>query len=102
MISLSGLICGLVLARSVHAVVIDEEVNQGIPQTGLDTSNWTAGVLPPLADMFTVNDFQIAAKNALSASDYAQYRTGTLDETSMNALWKHIQNLTDLTHYSLR
>jgi len=83
---LSGLIYGLALAQSVRAVVIDEEVDQGIPPTGLDTSKWTTGVLPPLEDMFTVNDFQIAAKNALSPSDYAQYRTGTLDETSMVAL----------------
>jgi hypothetical protein len=85
---LSGLVCGLALAQSVHAVVIDEEVNEGIPSTGLDTSNWTAGVLPPIADMFTLNDFQIAAKNALSPADYAQYRTGTLDETSMKSLEK--------------
>jgi hypothetical protein len=63
---LSGLVCGLALAQSVHAVVIDEEVN----------------------DMFTLNDFQIAAKNALSPADYAQYRTGTLDETSMKSLEK--------------
>lgn len=83
---LSGLVCGLALAQSVHAVDLDQEVNEGIPATGLDTSNWTTGVLPDIADMFTLNDFQIAAKNALSPRDYTQYRTGTLDETSINAL----------------
>jgi hypothetical protein len=29
-----------------------------------------------------VNDFQMAAKNFLSPQDYAEYRTGALDETS--------------------
>lgn len=80
---LSGLACGLALAQSIGAVFIDQELNEGIPDTGLDTSSWTAGALPNISDMFTLNDFQIAAKNTMSAKDYAQYRTGTLDETSM-------------------
>ncbi|KAH6645342.1 FMN-dependent alpha-hydroxy acid dehydrogenase [Truncatella angustata] len=79
---LSGLVCGLALTQSVHAVDIDQEANEGIPATGLDTTNWTTGVLPDLAEMFTLNDFQIAAKNVLSPRDYTQYRTGTLDETT--------------------
>lgn len=79
---LSGLASGLALAHSVYAVDIDQESSQGIPNTGLDTSNWTAGELPDIDDMVTVNDFQIAAKNFLSAKYYTQYRTGALDETS--------------------
>ncbi|KAK6068338.1 hypothetical protein SCUP515_09624 [Seiridium cupressi] len=85
---LSGLACGLaVLTSSVYAVDIDQEVTHGIPDTGLDTSNWTAGQLPDLDDMLTLNDFQIAAKNVLSGKYYTQYRTGALDEiTYLNNL----------------
>lgn len=83
---LSGLACGLALAQSIGAAVIDQELDEGIPDTGLDTSSWTTGVLPNISDLFTLNDFQIAAKNTMAPGDYAQYRTGTLDETSMKAL----------------
>jgi hypothetical protein len=79
---LHGLACGLALAHSVYAVDLDQEVTEGIPDTGLDTSSWTTGVLPDLADMISVNDFQMAAKNFMSAKYYTQYRTGALDETS--------------------
>ncbi|KAH8196254.1 hypothetical protein TruAng_009579 [Truncatella angustata] len=78
----SGVACGLALAQSVSAAVIDQEVSQGIPDTGLDTSSWTTGTLPNISDMITLNDFQIAAKNYLSARYYTQYRTGALDETT--------------------
>lgn len=83
---LPGLACGLALVQSIGAVVIDQELDEGIPDTGLDTSSWTTGVLPNISDLFTLNDFQIAAKNTMAPGDYAQYRTGTLDETSMKAL----------------
>ncbi|KAI0155638.1 FMN-dependent alpha-hydroxy acid dehydrogenase [Pestalotiopsis sp. NC0098] len=79
---LSSLASGLALARSVYAVDIDQEVSEGIPDTGLDTSSWTAGELPDIDEMVTVNDFQIAAKNFLSGKYYTQYRTGALDETT--------------------
>lgn len=79
---LSSLACGLALAQSVCAADIDQETSQGIPDTGLDTSSWTTGQLPDIDDMITLNDFQIAAKNYLSAKYYTQYRTGALDETS--------------------
>lgn len=81
---LSGLACGLALVNSIYAVDLDQEVDEGIPDTGLDTSSWTAGQLPDIDDMITLNDFQIAAKNFLSAKYYTQYRTGALDETSNN------------------
>jgi hypothetical protein len=81
---LSGLACGLALTRSVCAVDLDQEVTEGIPDTGLDTSSWTTGVLPDIGDMISLNDFQMAAKNYMSAKYYAQYRTGALDETSTN------------------
>lgn len=84
---LSGLACGLALARSVIAVDLDQEVDEGIPDTGLDTSTWTAGELPDIDDMITLNDFQIAAKNYLSPRYYTQYRTGALDETSRSSLF---------------
>jgi hypothetical protein len=52
------------------AVTIDME---GLPDTGLDTSNWTTGVLPPLEDIWDLNDMQIAAKNVLSGKFYGQF-----------------------------
>lgn len=63
-----------------NAVVIDME---GLPDTGLDTSSWTTGTLPPIADCVDLNDLQIAAKNTLAPADYAYYRTAALDEISM-------------------
>ncbi|THX63476.1 FMN-dependent alpha-hydroxy acid dehydrogenase [Aureobasidium pullulans] len=64
------------------AVQIDTE---GLPDTGLDTSSWQTGVAPPIADLVDANDFQIAAKNALSDRHYAYYRTAALDEITYNA-----------------
>ena len=70
------------LFSQVQSADIDQEVNEGIADTGLNTSTWVAGKAPPISDMITVNDFQIAAKNTLSPYYYAYYRTAALDETS--------------------
>lgn len=67
------------LASSATAVTIDTE---GLPDTGLDTSAWATGTLPPISDSVDLNDLQIAAKNTLSAANYAYYRTAALDEIS--------------------
>ncbi len=75
-------ILALGLSAAAYAAVVDQELDEGIADTGLDTGPWTAGQVPPLEDMITVNDFQIAAKNALSGRNYAYYRTAALDETS--------------------
>lgn len=64
------------------AVTIDME---GLPDTGLDTSSWTTGVLPPLDDIWDLNDMQIAAKNVLSKKFYASYRTAALNEYTYQA-----------------
>lgn len=66
----------------VSAVTIDAE---GLPDTGLDTSSWTNGTLPPLDDMVNLNDMQLAAKNTLAPKDYAYYRTAALDEITYTA-----------------
>jgi hypothetical protein len=63
-----ALLCSLL--QPAFAVTIDME---GLPDTGLDTSNWTTGVLPPLDDMWDLNDMQIAAKNVLSGKYYGQF-----------------------------
>jgi hypothetical protein len=57
------------LARilSTLAFNIDQE---GLPDTGLNTSTWQTGQLPPLDDIFDLNDMQIAAKNTLSPKSY--------------------------------
>ncbi|KAJ7866657.1 FMN-dependent alpha-hydroxy acid dehydrogenase [Mycena leptocephala] len=68
--------------RPALAVTIDME---GLPDTGLDTSNWTTGVLPPLEDIWDLNDMQIAAKNVLSGKFYASYRTAALNEYTYQA-----------------
>ncbi|CAE6507311.1 unnamed protein product [Rhizoctonia solani] len=76
--------------------VIDTE---GLPDTGLDTTSWVLGKVPPLDDIFNLHDMQLAAKNALSRSDYelhveAFYRTGALDDMTYNAnlgIWKNIK-----------
>lgn len=73
------------LSRAVYGADVDQELDEGIADTGLDTGPWTTGQVPPLADMITVNDFQIAAKNALSGRNYAYYRTAALDETSTSS-----------------
>ncbi|KAJ7231325.1 FMN-dependent alpha-hydroxy acid dehydrogenase [Mycena rebaudengoi] len=67
---------------STLAATIDME---GLPDTGLDTSGWTAGVLPSLSDIWDLNDIQIAAKNVLSEKYYASYRTGALNECTYQA-----------------
>ncbi|RYO90032.1 hypothetical protein DL764_008500 [Monosporascus ibericus] len=82
------------LSKVAYAAVIDQELDEGIPDTGLDTGPWTAGQVPPIAQMITANDFQIAAKNSMRARDYAYFRTGVLDEiTYINNLniWKKIR-----------
>ncbi|SJL04086.1 related to CYB2-lactate dehydrogenase cytochrome b2 [Armillaria ostoyae] len=95
---------------------------EGLPDTGLDTSNWVAGVLPPLEEMWTLNDMQIAAKNVIAKRHYgefftrivetwslsdlsplfiAYYRTGALDEITYQAnlnIWKSVR----LNGYSFR
>lgn len=64
------------------AVDIDTE---GLPNTGLDTSSWTTGTAPSIDDLVNLHDIQIAAKNTLSARNYAYYRTAALDEVSYQA-----------------
>ncbi|KAL1297943.1 hypothetical protein AAFC00_006456 [Neodothiora populina] len=79
------------LAGLAAAVVIDME---GLPDTGLDTSSWTTGTLPPIADCVDLNDLQIAAKNTLSPANYAYYRTAALDEITYKAnlfIWEKIR-----------
>ena len=82
--SLAVLALGLI--KIGNAADVDQELDEGIADTGLDTGPWTAGQVPPLTDMITVNDFQIAAKNALRPRDYAYYRTAALDETSTSII----------------
>ncbi|KAF9065213.1 FMN-dependent alpha-hydroxy acid dehydrogenase [Rhodocollybia butyracea] len=71
------------------------EINrEGLPYTGLNTTDWETGVLPPLTDMWELNDFQIAAKNVLAARWYASYRTAALDQVTYQAnlnIWKKIR-----------
>lgn len=93
---LCKLASGLALARSVYAVDMNMEYNQGLPDTGLDVSGWTAGQLPDLDDMISLNDFQMAAKNFLSAKYYTQYRTGALDETSKKHPNKQCARMTSI------
>lgn len=64
------------------AAVIDTE---GLPNTDLDTSSWTNGTAPPIDDLVNLHDIQIAAKNTLSARNYAYYRTAALDEVTYQA-----------------
>jgi isopentenyl diphosphate isomerase/L-lactate dehydrogenase-like FMN-dependent dehydrogenase len=52
---------------TTFAVTIDTE---GLPDTGLDTSAWTPGTLPPIEDL---------------VKNYAYYRTAALDEITYNA-----------------
>ncbi|KAJ3799320.1 FMN-dependent alpha-hydroxy acid dehydrogenase [Lentinula aff. detonsa] len=77
--------------RSCLSVKIDRE---GLPDTGLNTTDWETGVLPPLDDMWELNDFQIAAKNVLGARWYASYRTAALDQVTYEAnmnIWKKVR-----------
>ncbi|KAJ6571567.1 FMN-dependent alpha-hydroxy acid dehydrogenase [Mycena capillaripes] len=82
MLSFSVLSLFCALLQPASTVMIDTE---GLPDTGLDTSNWTTGVLPPLEDIWDLNDMQIAAKNVLSGRFYASYRTGALNEYTYQA-----------------
>ncbi|KAJ8095251.1 hypothetical protein PM082_010474 [Marasmius tenuissimus] len=92
--SLSKLVSCLLLwtcwvLLNAFAVEIDME---GLPDTGLDTTAWDAGELPPLEDMWSLNDFQIAAKNTLSRRSYG--KTGALDEVTYQAnleIWKKVR-----------
>ncbi|KAG7445024.1 FMN-dependent alpha-hydroxy acid dehydrogenase [Guyanagaster necrorhizus] len=80
------------------AVDIDME---GLPDTGLDTTDWVDGELPPLDDMWSLNDMQIAAKNVIAKRYYASYRTAALDEITYQAnlnIWKNVR----LNGYSFR
>lgn len=100
-LSLTAALTGL-----ASCVDIDME---GLPDTGLDTSDWTAGEAPPLDDLVNLNDIQIAAKNALSAKNYAYYRTAALDEVTYNAnlfAWNKIRlngfSFTDVSNTNLQ
>lgn len=82
------------LLSLVRAADLDKEFFLGIPETGLNVAPWTLRTLPPIADMVSVNDFQIAAKDYLAPADYAYYRTASLDETTylQNAeIWQKIR-----------
>ncbi|KAF2717964.1 FMN-linked oxidoreductase [Polychaeton citri CBS 116435] len=73
------------------ACTIDQE---GLPDTGLDTSSWTCGTAPAISNLVCANDFQFAAKNTLSGADYAYYRTAALDEITYNNnmhIWEKIR-----------
>lgn len=58
---------GLGFAALTFAADIDQE---GLPDTGLNTSSWVTGQLPSLDDIFDLNDMQIAAKNTLALRWY--------------------------------
>lgn len=65
--SLQVLALSIALFGRAIAADIDTE---GLPDTGLNTSTWVTGQLPPLDDIFDLNDMQIAAKNVLSGKFY--------------------------------
>lgn len=54
----------------LHGCLSVEIDREGLPWTGLNTTDWETGVLPPLDQMWELNDFQIAAKNFLAARWY--------------------------------
>lgn len=86
-------VLGLVMlgVQCAFSVTIDRE---GLPDTGLDTSDWVANELPPLEDMWDLNDFQIAAKNTLSARFYTSYRTAALNEVTYQSnfdIWSKVR-----------
>ncbi|GAW00483.1 FMN-dependent alpha-hydroxy acid dehydrogenase [Lentinula edodes] len=86
-----GFVLLTLVPRSCLSVEIDRE---GLPDTGLNTTDWETGALPPLDDMWELNDFQIAAKNVLGARWYASYRTAALDQVTYEAnmnIWKKIR-----------
>lgn len=91
LIRLFSLCSVLFTSGLVAAVTIDQE---GLPETGLDTSAWVAGQLPPLEDMWSLNDFQMAAKNTITKKRYVGFRTGALDENTYQAnlnIWKDVR-----------
>ncbi|KAK0202516.1 hypothetical protein DFS33DRAFT_1454779 [Desarmillaria ectypa] len=45
---------------------------EGLPDTGLDTSDWVAGELPPLEETWSLNDMQIVAKNVIAKRHYGE------------------------------
>jgi len=103
---LSYLAAALGLAVAAHGAVIDQE---NLPNTGLDTTSWTTGSLPPIAGIVCANDFQIAAKNTMSAQNYAYFRTAALDEIAYNRNildWQKIQlygyTLADVSNINLK
>jgi len=64
---LRAAVAAVVYSSIVYAVEIDTE---GLPDSGLDTSSWSAGVKPPLADIFNLHDMQIGVKNYLGKREY--------------------------------
>jgi isopentenyl diphosphate isomerase/L-lactate dehydrogenase-like FMN-dependent dehydrogenase len=82
------------LAFATQAITTNTLNQEGLADTGLDTSSWTQGSLPPIASIIDINDFQIAAKYALAPADYAYYRTAALDEITYNNnlfIWEKIR-----------
>lgn len=80
-----------IFASISFGAIIDTE---GLPDTGLNTTSWVTGQAPPLTDIFNLHDMQIAAKNTLSTTNYAFFRTGALDEITYHAnldVWKNIK-----------
>lgn len=73
---------GLAIAAPTLAAL---DLLENLPDTGLDTSSWTQGQAPSIDGLVSANDFQMAAKNTLSARNYAYYRTAALDEIGYNA-----------------
>jgi len=77
----------LLCAQCAFSVEIDRE---GLPDTGLDTSDWTSRELPPLDDMWDLNDFQIAAKNTLAPRWYGACGHDVLNKSfSSHCLHQH-------------
>lgn len=66
---LLGLLGIASLISSSYAVTIDQE---GLPDTGLNTTDWETGVLPSLDEIFDLNDMQMAAKNTLAPRWYGK------------------------------
>jgi hypothetical protein len=67
---LSGALAITLKAHLAAAVILDTE---GLPDSGLNTSSWAAGVKPPLADIFNLHDMQLAVKNYLGETQYGEY-----------------------------
>lgn len=96
----------LLSIASASAADIDQE---GLPNTGLDTSSWTTGTAPAIDELVNLHDIQIAAKNTLSAANYAYYRSAALDEVTYqnnlfawNKIRLHGYSLTDVSDVNLK